>query len=556
MTALLSFWPLFRQHVGRMGLALTLSVLTLAAGVALLWVSGWFLTAAALTTAAASFNLFGPSSLIRGLSLVRILSRYGERLVGHDATLRLLSALRGWLFARLFPRIPLPSRDLRHGDLVSRLTADVDTLDTVFLTAFGPILTALLIGTAMTAGLFVLLPAAAPIYATAIILALAGVPAVLILFSHRLGADLVEASAALRIAMLDRIDGHADLVAFGAVAAARQEFEAAARRLARARRRSARAGLAAAAAVQLLAGLALVGVLWCGIDALGRAEIGGPLLVGLLLAVLASFEATAMLVRSVAKFGAALAAAERVRAIAQMAPAINDPQRPVTLPGGTLAVNRVTFGFDPARPVLRDLSLTIAAGERVAIVGESGSGKSTLLALLLRLHDPQAGSIAMGGTDIRTVRQADLHARIALLSQSSPVFLGSVRDNLLIGRPEASDAELWSALEAARIADFIRSLPEGLDAFVGEAGRTLSVGQARRLCLARVLLSPAEILVFDEPTTGLDRTMEADFLADLAVAAKGRSVILATHAEIPAGACDRVLTLADGRLVPMSLAGG
>lgn len=556
MTALLSFWPLFRQHIGRMGLALILSVLTLTAGVALLWVSGWFLTAAALTTAAASFNLFGPSSLIRGLSLMRILSRYGERLVGHDATLRLLSALRGWLFARLFPRIPLSARDLRHGDLVSRLTADVDTLDTVFLTAFGPILTALLIGTGMTAGLIVLLPAAAPIYAMAMILALAGVPTVLILFSHRLGAELVEASAALRIAMLDRIDGHADLVAFGAVAAARQEFDGAAKRLARARRRSGRAGLLAAAAVQVLAGLALVGVLWCGVEALRQAEISGPLLVGLLLAVLASFEATAMLVRSVAKFGAAVTAAERVRAIAQMAPAISDPRRPVALPGGTLSVNQVTFGFDPARPVLRDLSLTIAAGERVAIIGESGSGKSTLLALLLRLHDPQAGSIAMGGTDIRTVRQADLHARIALLSQNAPVFLGSLRDNLLIGRAEASDAELWSALEAARIADFVRSLPEGLDAFVGESGRTLSVGQARRLCLARVLLSPAEILVFDEPTTGLDRTMEVGFLADLAAAAKGRSVILATHAEIPAGAVDRVLALVDGRLMPVELAGG
>ncbi|WP_156771349.1 thiol reductant ABC exporter subunit CydC [Labrys sp. WJW] len=556
MTALLSFWPLFRQHIGRMGLALILSVLTLTAGVALLWVSGWFLTAAALTTAATSFNLFGPSSLIRGLSLMRILSRYGERLVGHDATLRLLSALRGWLFARLFPRIPLPARDLRHGDLVSRLTADVDTLDTVFLTAFGPILTALLIGTGMTAGLVVLLPAAAPIYAMAMILALAGVPTMLILFSRRLGAELVEASAALRIAMLDRIDGHADLVAFGAVAAARQEFDGAAKRLARARRRSGRAGLLAAAAVQVLAGIALVGVLWCGIEALRRAEIGGPLLVGLLLAVLASFEATAMLVRSVAKFGAAVTAAERVRAIAQIVPAISDPRRPVALPGGTLNVNQVTFGFDPARPVLRDLSLTIAAGERVAIIGESGSGKSTLLALLLRLHDPQAGSIAMDGTDIRTVRQADLHARIALLSQHAPVFLGSLRDNLLIGRAEASDAELWSALEAARIADFVRSLPEGLDAFVGESGRTLSVGQARRLCLARVLLSPAEILVFDEPTTGLDRTMEAGFLADLAAAAKGRSVILATHAEIPAGAVDRVLALVDGRLMPMELAGG
>ena len=359
MTALLSFWPLFRQHIGRMGLALLLAVLTLAAGVALLWVSGWFLTAAALTTAAASFNLFGPSSLIRGLSLVRILSRYGERLVGHDATLRLLSALRGWLFARLFPRIPLPSRDLRHGDLVSRLTADVDTLDTVFLTAFGPILTALLIGTGMTVGLLVLLPAAAPLYAAALILALAGVPALLILFSHRLGAELVEASAALRIAVLDRVDGHADLVAFGGLAAAGQSFDKAAKRLARARRRSARAGLLAGAAVQALAGLALVGVLWCGVGAMRQDEIGGPLFVGLLLAVLASFEATAVLVRSVAKFGAAVTAARRVRAIAQMTPPIGDPQRPVALPGGDLAVNQVTFGFDPARPVLRDLSLTI-----------------------------------------------------------------------------------------------------------------------------------------------------------------------------------------------------
>ncbi|MGO4335818.1 thiol reductant ABC exporter subunit CydC [Labrys sp. KB_33_2] len=556
MIALLSFWPLFRQHIGRMGLALMLGVLTLTAGVALLWISGWFLTAAALTTAAASFNLFGPSSLIRGLSLVRILSRYGEKLVGHDATLRLLSALRGWLFARLFPRVPLPSRDLRHGDLVSRLTADVDTLDTVFLTAFGPFLTALLIGTGMTAGLFFLLPAAAPIYAAVLILALVGVPAMLPLFSRRLGAELVEASAALRIAMLDRIDGHADLVAFGAVAAAGQEFDQAAKRLAQARRRSARAGLLAGAAVQALAGLALIGVLWCGVQALRQDEIGGPLLVGLLLAVLASFEATAVLVRSVAKFGAALTAAQRVRAIAQMAPAIGDPQRPVALPDGDLAVNQVTFGFDPARPVLRNLSLAISAGERVAIIGESGSGKSTLLALLLRLHDPQAGSIAVGGTDIRTVRQADLHARVALLDQNAPVFLGSVRDNLLIGRAEASDAELWSALDAARIANFVRSLPEGLDAFVGEAGRTLSVGQVRRLCLARVLLSPAEILVFDEPTTGLDRAMEVDFLADLAAATKGRSVILATHADIPAGAVDKMLALVDGRLIPAELTGG
>lgn len=548
MIALLSFWPLFRRQIGRLGLTLLLSVLTLAAGVALLWVSGWFLTAAALTTAGVSFNLFGPSSLIRGLSLVRILSRYGEKLIGHDATLRLLSTLRSWLFGRLFPRVPLAGRDLRHGDLVSRLTADVDTLDTVFLTAFGPLLTASLIGAGMAAGLFMLLPAAGPIYAATLILALIGVPALLLWLSRRIGAELVEASAALRILTLDRIDGHADLVAFGAMAESDRDFEAATRRLARARRGLGRTGTLAALAVQALAGMALIGTLWCGITALRHGEIDGPLLVGLLLAVLASFEATAMLVRSVGKFGAAATAAQRVRAIAQMPPAITDPKRPVALKQGDLAFNHVTFGFDPARPVLRELSLNLLSGERVAITGESGSGKSTLLALALRLHDPQAGSIEIGSTDIRTVSQADLHAHIALLSQNAPVFLGTLRDNLLIGRADANDAELWSALEAARIADFVRALPDGLDAFVGEAGRTLSAGQARRLCLARVLLSPAAILVFDEPTAGLDRETELDFLGDLAAATQGRSVILATHAQIPPGAVDKVYELADGRL--------
>ncbi len=355
--------------------------------------------------------------------------------------------------------------------------------------------------------------------------------------------------------MLDQIDGHADLVVFGALGPARKAFEAAALRLARARRRSARIGLLGAGVVQALAGTAFVGVLWCGIEALRRDEIGGPLLVGLLLAVLASFEATAMLVRSIAKFGAAVAAAQRVQTLAQMPPAISDPARAVDLPDGALVVRQLSFGFDPARPILRGLDLDVSPGERVAIIGESGAGKSTLLALLLRLHDSQAGSISIGGADIRTVRQADLHRRVALLSQNAPVFLGTLRDNLSIGRAGASDAELWSALEAARIADFARGLPEGLDAFVGEAGRTLSVGQARRLCLARVLLSPAAILVFDEPTAGLDRDLEVDFLADLAAATRWRSVILATHAEIPAGAVDRVVELSDGRLSPADSAG-
>ncbi|WP_027133136.1 thiol reductant ABC exporter subunit CydC [Geminicoccus roseus] len=542
------FRPLFLAERGRLLATLFLSILTLLAGVMLLGTSGWFLTAAATTTAAATFNLFVPSSLVRGLSLVRILSRYGEKLTGHDTTLRLLTRIRTWLFAQLFPRLPFDDRGIRHGDLVSRLTADVESLDSAFLVALGPLLTALIMGLAMTALLLVLLPAAGLVYAAAYLLALVAVPAGLLLAGRRCGQEVVEEAAELRIQALDGIDGHAELIAFGTVPSQDERFSRQARRLSRARLRQAQLGTLGTATIQALAGSVLLGVLWLGLDALQKDTLSGPMLVGLLLACLGSFEALAGVVRGVAKFGSAAAAADRLVATATAAPAVADPGMPVTLNPGSLSFEAVYYGYDPARPVLKGLDLRLEEGQRVAIVGASGTGKSTLADLALRLRDPQRGTVRIGGVDLRAMRQADLHRHVALLSQTAPVFLGTIRDNLAIGRSGASDAELWQALDEARLGDFVRGLPEALDTHLGEAGRTLSVGQARRLCLARTLLSPASILIFDEPTMGLDPETEQGFLTDLSHATRGRSVLLITHARLPAGAVDAVWRLVDGRL--------
>ena len=187
MKALLAFAPLFRRRTPSLLLALLLSLITLLSGVALLGTSGWFITASALTTAGLAFNLFVPSAMVRGFSFIRILARYGERLVGHNATLKLLSDLRGWLFAALFPRLPLPDRSLRHGDLVSRLTADVDALDTAFLVAIGPLLGAMFIGAGMTVLMAFLLPAAALPYGLAMALAVLAVPTALVTVGRRAG---------------------------------------------------------------------------------------------------------------------------------------------------------------------------------------------------------------------------------------------------------------------------------------------------------------------------------------------------------------------------------
>ncbi len=549
MTALLAFRGLFAKQARGFVIALVLSLVTLAAGVALLGTSGWFITATALTTAGLGFNLFVPSAAARAFSFIRILARYGERLSGHDATLRLLADIRGWLFGRLFPRLPFNDRSLRHGDLVSRLTADVDALDTAFLVAIGPIAAAIAIGGGLTVILAFLLPAAAWVYGVSFSLAVLAVPAGLVLASRRAGTAVVLRAAAARTAVLDGIEGHADLTLFGALGDSQARFVTTTQELAAARSRLASLTGFAGFAVQALAALALTGSLWLGLRAFAAGQIDGPVLVGLLLAIVASFEASSTIVRSVAKLTTAMAAAERLLAIAEAPITIAEPAHPVALPASpAIALSQVGFSYDGGAPVLVDLDLAVAPGEHIAIVGASGIGKSSLLNLLLRLAEPQQGEITLGGVPLAQLALADLHASMTLLSQDSPLFNDTIRANLLLARPDADEPAMWTALRDAGIEGFVIALPQGLDTLLGEGGRTVSAGQARRLCLARALLSPAPILLLDEPTTGLDRSAELAFFATLRSAAVGRSAILVTHAAIPEGTVDRVLSLRNGRL--------
>lgn len=542
--------PLFRRRLGALTLALLLSAITLAAGIALLGTSGWFITATALTTLGLGFNLFVPSSLVRAFSFVRILARYGERFVGHNATLRLLSDLRGWLFAALFPRLPLADHSIRHGDLVSRLTADVDALDVAFLVAIGPMLGALLMGLAVTGVLVVFLPGAAVIYALAVAGAVFVIPAALILSARKTGRDVVSAAADTRIAVYDAISGHADLTILGVLGTAMHRFSALARQLSARRLTLAALTGLAAMAVQVLAAVALVGTLWAGLAAHEAGALDSAVFVGLVLAVLGSFEATAVIVRSVGKSAAALAAAERLTALANLPPAIIDPAQPLPFPTDqNIEFADVHFSYDAGAPVLNGVTLTVVAGERIAITGPSGGGKSTLLRLLLRLNEPQCGDIRIGTAPLRQIAAAEVHAHMALLSQDSPVFVDTIRNNLRIARPLADDEAIWAALDSARLASFVRTLPQGLDTVLGEAGRTISAGQMRRLCLARTLLSKAPVILLDEPTNALDRANELAFFETLTSATKGRTVIMVTHAAIPEGTVDRVLEMRNGKLV-------
>ncbi|MFY2034572.1 thiol reductant ABC exporter subunit CydC [Achromobacter xylosoxidans] len=560
MKNLLLLLPLYARGKGGLLLALFCALATVAAGVGLLGVSGWFLTGAALAGAGGAFNLFAPSALVRGLSFLRIVSRYADRVVGHAATLRLLADLRAAVFAALIRLTPRQLARYRSGDLVARMTGDVDALDTVFLFVLAPLATAILAGAALTAVLGYWVPAAALVFALALLTVCVLVPLWLLRAARAPGAAAQESAAGLRAATLDAVDGHADMVALHAQAQTHAHFERLCQTCARARASQARVAARGQWFLQAAAGLSLVALLWFGLAQHEAGALEGPLLAGLLLAVIGIFEVAGPIMRGASRMGSALSAAQRIRDVAQREPDMRDPAAPSPLPRrGALEVVDLTFAYparsaEPPAPLLRDLRLRVEPGERVAILGESGVGKSTLLHLLLRLEDPLAGQVRYADVDARACAQADWHRRIALLSQDAPVFLGTLRTNLLIGDPQADDATLWRALDAARLGEFVRGLPDGLDTWTGETGSQLSAGQARRLCLARALLSPAEVIVLDEPTAGLDGAAEAAFFADLGQAVQGRTVVLATHAALPAGAVDRCCILRGGQLHDVSSA--
>ncbi|MBJ7262897.1 MAG: thiol reductant ABC exporter subunit CydC [Burkholderiaceae bacterium] len=550
--------PLYLNRWRHVAAALGLAVLTVTAGIGLLGVSGWFLSGAALAASLLSFNLFVPSALIRILSFLRIGSRYAERIAGHALTLRLLADLRVQVFAAVMRQTPARLMRLRQGDAVAALTGDIDTLDSVFLLVLVPLCTALMAGLAFAGVWAAFAPWAAAVMGAATLLVAAVLPWGVMRLAYAAGWRIQHATAHTRDELLGVVHGHADLLALAAVGAAQARYDRACAAHAQARCRLAGIAAGGQAILQMIAGGSVLGVVALGLYAWQAGTLAGPVLAGLVLATLGVFELAAAIVRGAVKWGTAAGAAQRLQQVMDVsveadvdAGGYADVLQPTANVRSSSAIEcrGLVLTYPGRGIVLNDVSLFIESGGRVALLGASGSGKTTVLHALAGLHAPAAGVLSVGGRDRTMWTARSGHEHVAILSQDAPVFLGTVRTNLLIAQPQADDARLWTALDAARLGDFVRRLPQGLDTWTGEGGWSLSAGQARRLCLARVLLCDARIWLLDEPTAGLDEDNERAFLAALAQCADGRTVVVATHAVLPAFAVDRVLRLVAGQLI-------
>lgn len=539
MTALLRILTLWRRQQGWLLLGVAAAVVSAGLGLALPVASARL----AFGASAAAGTLLAASAALRWLGASRVLARYAERLITHAATFHALAALRVWLFRGLAVRSAGGLGLLRSGDALSRIVGDVEALDGLYLRILVPGIVAAL---AVPVLAWVLLPDGWVALVVVLVLFLTAglaLPLVAAALSRRAGERLAAARAGLRTAAMDTLDGLREVRAYGAEGRMLAVVQAREATLFQAQRSVARmaslaqAGSATCSAAALLAVLMLAPA---GVAAAAAAFM-----------TLAAFELVAGMPRAGALAGYAAAAASRVLAVADAPPPVPDPAAPVPIPPGyAIRFEGITFGWTPDRPrVLNGLTLDIPAGSRVAVLGPSGSGKSTLAALLLKVVAPVSGRILLGGVDVADLPAGQVRSRMAWLSQATHLFSDTVRANLLLGRPDASDADLWAALEQAQVAEVVRLLPGGLEAWIGQGGAAVSGGQARRLALARTLLSTAPVLILDEPATGLDAATERAFLTTLNDVAPGRTVILIVHRLLGVERLDRIYRLSTGRAI-------
>lgn len=530
-------------------LAAFLGFCTVASNAALMGIAAFLIACAALHPPVGELMLAIVG--VRFCGLGRAVFRYLERYCGHDATFRILSRLRTWFYGRLEPLAPARLVDRHSGELLSSIVVDIQTLEHFYLRVIAPPAVALLVMAAGSLFLARLAPEAVPVF---LVFFLAGglvFPLVVRALGRRVGLHLPDTRAELETCLVDVVCGMRDLLVFDRVGAYRERVAALGRRLVDLEERTAALDSLSGALTALTAHLAAVAVLAVGIILVTEGKLAGVYLPALALVVAGCFEALAPLPPVLAYLDGVLAAARRLFALAGARPAVSDPAAPAPRPERyDLCVEELRFRYGPDEPwVLDRVSFSLPEGRRVAVVGPSGAGKTTLVNLLLRFWEYEEGSIRLGGRELKTCAADDVRAAFSVVGQRTHLFNATIRQNLLLAKPDASDEEIVQAAREARIHDFICGLPNGYATCVGDKGCRLSGGERQRLAIARALLKDAPILVLDEPTAGLDALTAREIMADICRLTRRRTALIITHCLAGLEGVDEIVVLDRGRVV-------
>ncbi|QER89760.1 thiol reductant ABC exporter subunit CydD [Streptomyces tendae] len=534
---------------GRITLALFLGTLALGSAVGLMATSGWLISRASEQPPV--LYLMMAVTATRAFGIGRAVFRYAERLVSHDAVLRMLADTRVAVYRRLERLAPAGLRGTRRGDLLTRLVSDVDALQDYWLRWLLPAGAAVAVSALSVGFTAWLLPEAGAVLAAGLLAAGVGVPLLTAAVARHTERRLAPARGVLATRVTDLLTGTPELTVAGALSARSAETRGADGILTRIASRSAAATGLGDGLTALISGLTVAAAALVGVQGVASGRLDGVALAVVVLTPLAAFEAVLGMPLAVRYRQRVRRSAERVYEVLDAPAPVREPATPRQAPASPFPLS--LKGLSARHPgqdrdALAGLDLTLERGRRVAVVGPSGSGKTTLAQVLLRFLDPAAGSYTLAGVDAYALDGDDVRRLVGLCAQDAHLFNSSVRENLLLARKGATEHELRDALRRARLLEWVDGLPDGLDTLVGEHGARLSGGQRQRLALARALLADFPVLVLDEPAEHLDLPTADALTADLLAATEGRTTVLVTHRLAGLEAVDEVIVLDGGRV--------
>ncbi|MCY9877253.1 cysteine/glutathione ABC transporter ATP-binding protein/permease CydC [Vibrio natriegens] len=551
MRDLLPYLKLYKKHWFGLSLGMLLAFLTLAASIGLLTLSGWFISAASvagLTIARETFNYMLPGAGVRGAAMARTAGRWGERVVSHNATFKLLTDLRIFFFEKLSPLIPGRVSTMRDADVLNRLVADVDAMDHVYLRLISPVIIGIFGILSLTAVLAFFDWHLAMLLGSVLTVMLLVWPVLFYKLGKKNGAHLTHRKAELRVATLDWLQGYSELSIFGAEERYRNLILDKQKQLLSNQFVNANLTGMASGLLMLANGLTLVMMLWFAADGVGG-RAPDPWIALFAFATMASFEILMPIAGAFQYLGQTLTSARRLNEVILAKPDVVFPQqssredKPLDI-----EFKNISFAYpDGQQKVLNDLSLSLPLGSKTAVVGQTGSGKSTLIQLLCRYWDVDQGEVRIGGASLKSWGESDLRSAITVVSQRVDVLNGTLRDNLLMAAPDATDEQLADILTQVDLGGLLEE--PGLSAWLGDGGRQLSGGEKRRIGIARALLRDAPILLLDEPTEGLDKRTEQKVMALFNQHFANKTVVFITHRLIELENMDNICLMEQGEII-------
>jgi ATP-binding cassette subfamily C protein CydCD len=557
-SSLLRMFNLLIPFWGRIALSIFLGFATIASGIGLMATAAYIISAAALHPSIADLQVAIVGVRFYGIS--RGVFRYLERLVSHDVTFRLLARWRVWFYRALEPLAPARLLRIHSGDLLARVMRDIGSLENFYVRTVNPPLVALLVSSAVI--LFIAGFGAPLAWGLLVFLLLAGIclPIVVTILSRRLGPRIINARAQFSVMLIDSIQGMPDLMTCGQSTSTLERANLAGTQLAKLQNQMSGITSLQTALGGLLANLGMLSVMVIAIQMVSQGQLEGVLLGVVTLTALTCFEAMQPLPQVAQTYETNKAAAGRLYELVDAAAHVIDPSEPLNPPADfDLVVQNLFFQYpswsDTDIPSndslfrLKDISFSLPKGKHIALIGANGAGKTTLVNLLLRFWEYQQGSILLGGHELRGYNQDEIRRYIAVVSQNTYLFSATIKDNLLIAKPSAIEDELIQVAKQAQLYDFIQSLPNGYDTWIGEHGLYLSAGERQRLAVARALLKGASLLILDEPTANLDPVTALDLLKSIRGISQGRSTITITQDMVGLETMDEIIVLQDGSII-------